>query len=337
MPLNTLPQSHALLANPQLLRAALQEMQGAQVEVIDGVAAGTNMPVALIRPEDTIIQAIVLADTWAPPVSDRANITIQPVKATATFTISGNPVAGETLTIEGSTYTWRAVPTKANDVLISAGNNNAMAASLAAAINAYENRYESQLNGDGQRQSAVVASVAANVVTLTATVEGPGNAIQVTGTVTVLAAAGTNTGTATLTPVSVVATNTAVINGVTFTASATPTGDVQFYTRAAAPAFPGGGAAGSDLACGQYLAKLINAYQFKFGTLDVVATAHPTTGVVTLSHMSPATGNAIAVAEACTNVGVSGAFLAGGTNTGAIRSTTNLAAATLILFWTNKK
>lgn len=337
MSLNALAPSQALLANPVALRAALLELQGGQVEVIDGAAAGTAMSVPLIRPEDTIIQAIVLADTWAAPTSDKANITIQPVKATATLTVSGNPVAGETITIGGNVYTWKAVPTKMNEVLITPGNNNAMAASLSAAINAYENRYESQLNGDSQRTARLVASVASAVVTLTAVDEGTGNAPQVTGTATVLAAAGSNTGSATLTPVTVVATNTAVINGVTFTASATPTGDVQFYTKAAAPAFAGGGAAGTDLACGQYLAKLINAYQFKYGTLDVVATAHATTGVVTITPMSAPTGNAIALAEASTGVAASGSYLAGGTSTGSIKSTTGLSTSTLILFWTNKK
>jgi hypothetical protein len=137
----------------------------------------------------------------------------------------------------------------------------------------------------------------------------------------------------------VVAANTAVINGATFTASATPTGDVQFYTKAAAPAFPGVAAAtaGSDCATGQWLAKLINAYQFKYGTLDVVASANTTTGVVTLTPMTTPTGNAIAISEASTNVTGSGAYLAGGTTTGSIKSTTNLSTATLILFWTNKK
>lgn len=337
MSLTSLPASHALVSNPNVLRAALAELQGGQVEVIDGAAAGTAMNVPLIRPEDTIVQAIVLTDTWSIPVSDKANVTIQQVKATATLTISGDPVAGETITIGSSVYTWRATPTKMNEVKITAGQNTTMATALAAAVNAYENRYESRLNGDGNRIAKLVATSNAAVVTLTAVDEGFGNAPQVTGTVTVLAAAGSNTGSATLTPVTVVAANTAVINGVTFTASATPTGDQQFYTKAAAPAFAGGGGAGTDLACGQYLAKLINAYQFKYGTLDVVATAHATTGVVTLTPMSTPTGNAINVSEASSNVAASGAYLAGGTNTGSIKSTTNLSTATLILFWTNKK
>lgn len=325
MPLNTLPAAHGLLANPSVLRAALLELQGGQVEVIDGAAAGTAMSVPLIRPEDTILQAIKLTDTWSAPVSDKANITIQPVKASATLTVSGDPVAGETFVVNGNTYTFRATPTKVNEVRITAGQNTTMATAVAAAINAYENRYESQLKGDGNRTANVIATSATNVVTVTALVEGPGNAPQVTGTVTVLAAAGTNTGSATLTPATVVAANTAVVNGVTFTAVASGATDVQFNLK------------GTNALQGVEIARAINAYQFKYGTLDVVATANVTTGVVTITPQSAPTGNAIALSEAATNFAASGAYLSGGTNTGSIKSTTDLSTSTLILFWSNKK
>ena len=326
MSLNTIPSGASLLSNSGALRAALLELQGGQVEVINGAAAGTTMSVPLIRPEDTIIQAVVFADTWAPPVSDKANITIQPVKATGTLTVSGNPVAGETFVVNGGTYTWRGTPTKVNEVKITAGQNNTMAAAVSAAINAYEGRYESQLNGDSNRTATCVATVNANVVTITAVVEGAGNAPQVTGTATVLAAAGTDTGAATLTPVSVVATNTFVVNGVTFTAVASGATDVQFNLK------------GSDALQGAEVARAINAYQFKYGTLDAKATAHATTGVVTVTPLTPPTGNAISLTEASTNVAASGSgYLAGGTASGSIKSTTDLSAATLVLFWTNKK
>lgn len=326
MSLNTLASGNSLLANPLVLRAALLELQGTQVDVIDGAAAGTAMSVPLIRPEDTILQAIVFADTWAAPTSDTANITIQPVKATGTLTVSGNPVAAETFVVNGNTYTWRATPTKVNEVKITAGQNNTMAAAIAASINAYENRYESQLNGDSNHTGTCVASATTNVVTITATVEGVGNAPQVTGTATVLAASGTNTGVATLTPATVVATNTFVVNGVTFTAVASGATDIQFNLKA------------SDLLQGIEIARAINSYQFKYSTLGVVAQAHPTTGVVEIKPSTQATGNAITLSEASTNVAASGSgYLSGGTSAGSIKSTTNLSAATLVLFWANKK
>lgn len=326
MSLNSLPTSQTLLSNPTALRAALLELQGGQVEVIDGAAAGTAMAVPLLRVEDTIVQAIKLTDTWSAPVSDTANITIQPTKASGTITISGNPVAAETVTVNGNTYTWRAAPTKVNEVLITAGNNTTMATALAAAINAYENRYESQLNGDGNRTGTVVATSSAGVVTVTSVADGVGNAPQVTGTVTVLAASGSNTGVATLTPATVVATNTCVVNGVTFTAVASGATDVQFNLKA------------SDVLQGAEVARAINSYQFKYGTLGVVAVAHPTTGVVEITPSTARTGNAVGLTEASTNVAVSGSgYLSGGTATGGIKSTTDLSTSTLILFWTNKK
>lgn len=48
-------------------------------------------------------------------------------KAVATLTVTGNAVAAETVTIGSVTYTWRAAPSAANEVLI----GNSAAASLA--------------------------------------------------------------------------------------------------------------------------------------------------------------------------------------------------------------
>lgn len=327
MSLNALAQAQQLLSQPNLLRSLLGELQGLNISVIDGAAAGTGMALAAIRTEDTILQAIKFSDTWAAPVSDLANITIQPTKASGTLTVSGNPVAGETFVVNGNTYTWRATPTKVNEVKITAGANNTMASAVAAAINAYEGRYESQLNGDGNRTAGVVATVASAVVTVTSIADGVGNAPQITGTVTVLAAAGTNTGSATLTAVSVVDGNTCVVNGVTFTAKTTltvPAVDTEFLVK------------GTDTLQAAEIVRCLSAYQFKYGTIGVVATS--ALGVVTIVPNSATTGNAVSMTEASTNFAASGSgYLSGGTATGSIKSTTDLSLATLVLFWANKQ
>lgn len=324
MSLTPVQSAHALLSNPQGLANNLKELQGLNVSIVDGAAAGTAMTLAGIRAEDTILCATVLADTWAAPTDDKANITIQSTTASGTITFGGNPVEGETVTVNGNVYTFKATPTKLNDAPILAGNNNGMATALAAAINAYEGRYESQLHGDGNRAAGVSATANAAVVTVTSVVDGVGNAPAVTGTATVLVAAGSNTGAATLTAATVVAGNTCVVNGVTFTAAATPTLDTQFAVK------------GTNALQAAEIARAINAYAFKYGTLDVVASA--AAAVVTIRPGTPASGNAIGLTESATNVTVSGSgYLAGGTNTGSIKSTTNLSAATLQVHWFNKR
>lgn len=320
--MQTLPEAQALLSNPKALHAVLDEVRGLQVDVIDGAAAGTAMAVPLLRQGDTIVQALVFGDTWAAPTSDKANLTIQPTKASATITISGNPVAGETVTVNGNVYTFRAAPTKLNEVLITAGNNTAMATALAAAINAYETRYESQLHGDSNRTAGVVATSNAGVVTVTSVVDGPGNAPVVSATATRFVVAGSGTGSVTATLDAVVATNQITVNGVQFVANATPTLDTHFDV------------AGTNALQATEVARAINAYQFKYGTLGVKTVAAG--AVVTITPMFAPTGNAIALAEGATNVAASGAWLTGGTNTGGVKSTTNLSAASLMLVWFKK-
>lgn len=323
MSLTPIPSAHALQSNPKALKDALVELQGVNVTLVDGAAAGTGMSIPAIRQEDTILAAIVYGDAWAAPTDDKANITIQPTTASGTLTFSGAPSEGETVTVNGNVYTFRAVPVKMNDVLIAA-NNAARATALANAINAYENRYESQLHGDGNRTAAVIASANAAVVTVRSIVDGNGNAPIVTGTPTVLAAAGSATGSATLTAASVVADNTAVINGVTFTAKATPTLDTHFALK------------GTDTLQAAEIARAINAYEFKYGTLRVKASAAG--AVVTITPSQAPSGNAISISESAANLSVSGSgYLAGGTNTGSIKSTTNLSAATLVVHWFNKR
>lgn len=192
MSLNTLPTSaQALLSNPKGLLADLVEFQGRTMTVVAGAAAGTEMAVAAMRTADTLHNAIVYTDAGGAVADDAANMTIQDTHAKGTVTIAGDPVAGETVTVNGNVYTWRAAPTKLNEVKITSGNNTTMAAALAAAINAYEGRYESQLNGDGWRVPAVSATSALGVVTITALADGTaGNAITLTEASTNVTASG---------------------------------------------------------------------------------------------------------------------------------------------------
>lgn len=332
------------------LQSVLKELQGLTVSIVSGVASGTKMDIAAMRTEDTLLAALVTTDASnAAVVNDVANLTIQATKASGTLTVSGNPVDGETFVVNGATYTFKTTPVGGlQQVKIVTGDNNAMAANIAAAINAYENRRLAGISNTGPNLAAVVATAATNVCTVTSVVDGLGNGVVLTGTATVLAATGTGTASATLTPVTVVADNTCVISGVTFTAKVAPAPlpgaagapTVQFYTKAAAPAYPGvaGATAGSDCATGHWLARAINDYEKANLSLDVVATAHATTGVVTLVPRKPFAGNIITLTEAATNVAASGSgTLAGGTNTGGIKSGTNLTGKTLTVMWFNKQ
>lgn len=177
------------------LANALIELQGLNVSVVAGAAAGTGMDLAAIRTEDTILCAAVTTDAAAAAVvDDKANITIQPTVAAGSISITGDPVAGETVTVNDVVYTWRAAPTLKNEAKITAGNVTAMATSLAAAINAYEGRYESQLNGDSWHTPEVTATSAVGVVTVRAVVDGAaGNAITFTEASTNVAVTGAGT------------------------------------------------------------------------------------------------------------------------------------------------
>jgi hypothetical protein len=82
----------------------------------------------------------------------------------------------DTVTVNTVVYTFKDAPTLPTHVKRTAGNNNANAAALAAAINAYEARYQGASNG--MRLPEVVAVAASAVVTVTAVVDGvAGNSI----------------------------------------------------------------------------------------------------------------------------------------------------------------
>jgi hypothetical protein len=324
MTLHTLPAAQ-VLGNPHKLREIVKELQGLRSVVVNGAAAATKMDIAAMRTEDTILSAVVLADTWAVPVDDAANITIQATKASGTITISGNPTADETVTVNDVVYTWKATPTAKNHVQRTAGDNNAMAAALCAAINAYENRFETALNGDGNHVGAVVATVSTNVVTVTSVADGAGSGPIVTDTGTTITIANTDPGAVTATCVSVAEDDALTVNGVTFTAKDTPTDD-ELHADVK----------GTDTLMAAEFARIINAYEHIYGTLGVVATS--ALGVVTISSRYGRTGNSITLSDASTNVACSGSgYLANGTDTGGIKSTTDLSAASLLVTWFDKQ
>lgn len=175
------------------LHSVLKELQGLNVTVVAGAAAGTKMNVAAMRTEDTIMAAVVSTDAGGALANDVANCTIQDTKAFGTITVSGNPVADETFVVNGKTYTFKNTITAGlGQVKITAGQNNTMAAAIAQAINAYEARL---LNNDqGYNTPQVVAVANAAVVTVTAVVDGAaGNAITLTENATNVAVTGSGT------------------------------------------------------------------------------------------------------------------------------------------------
>lgn len=311
---------------PADVAAALTEVQRLRISWVDGAAAGTKMDVAAMRTEDTLLSAGKFADTFAAPTDDIANITIQPTKASGTITISGNPVADETFVVNGVTYTFKATPTDKKHVKITAGNNTTMAAAAAAAINTVENSRDTIGN---QAVPQVVATSALGVVTITATADGPGNGPVVTDTGTTITISNTDPAAVTATFVSAGNTDAVTITppGVTavvFTIKTTPVNlEIDMGVKA------------SDTLQAVETARIINAYEAKYGSLDVVATS--ALGVVTIRPKSVKKGNIITLTESATNVAVSGSgFLAGGTLTGGIKSTTDLSVATLCLVWFDK-
>jgi hypothetical protein len=305
----------------EVLGSALRELQGESVVVVAGALAGTKMNVPALRSEDTLQAVISYLTAGGPPVNDTANCSISSTKAFGTVTISGNPLDGETVTVNGNVYTFKTVPTDARHVLITLGDNTAMAAALAAAINAYENR---RLDGNFN-SPAVVATSALGVVTVTSVADEAGNGPIVTDIGATITISSTDPGAVTATVVGAGVGDAITVNGVTFTI-ATPVVDLDLQVTDEA----------TDALQAAEFSRAINAYQNKFGTINAAASALG--NVVTITAAEPRTGNSIMLSEAATNVAVTGAgFLTGGTATGGFTSTTNNAANTMHVTFYNKR
>ena len=99
-------------------------------------------------------------------------VTTNAVKATQQGTLTGDPSAGDTLTINGVAFTARASGAVANEFNITAGNVTVTMAALVASINA---------SVTAKILNQVKASNVAGVLTLTATIPGTnGNLFTVT-------------------------------------------------------------------------------------------------------------------------------------------------------------
>lgn len=173
------------------LAKVLTELQGLTVSLVAGEADGVAMSVPSISPEDTILMALVFDNAAAAaPVNDADHITITPTHASGSFTFTGGmPDDGDTVSVNGTVYTWKDSATALNHVQIPVGDGVAdldAANALAAAINAYEGRYEARLNGNSWRTPQVVASVVNGSdpkVVITAVVNGSaGNLIALANT-----------------------------------------------------------------------------------------------------------------------------------------------------------
>ena len=160
---------------PGSVEAILKELQGLNIDVIDGAAANTKMNLTAIRTEDTIVGAVAYSDTWAAPTNDKANISIVDLRATGTITV-GTVSVGDVATVDGVAFTIVAAITDAQDYRqVLTGTANQVAANLAAAINKME-----KVRGSTAK---LIASANTNVVTVTAKAEGTsGNSITLAET-----------------------------------------------------------------------------------------------------------------------------------------------------------
>ena len=176
-------------SNLPALASILTELQGLSFALLAGASSGTKIDLAAIRTEDSFLAVV---ENNAGTLTDRTSIaTIVDTHASGTLTVAAVNDA-DTCVVNSVTYTFKDTPTALNHVKRTAGDNNANASALAAAINAYEAR---RLPNNGDWNAPVVNAVAASaVVTVTALEDGTaGNAITLTGTAVRLAASGSGT------------------------------------------------------------------------------------------------------------------------------------------------
>lgn len=249
---------------------------------------------------------------------DKANITIQSVKATGTLTFSDVPTADDTVTVNGHVYTFKAADdaTKNSYVAIGDGEEDT-GDNLAAAINLVEG-----LTGN---PGVVATSDGAGVVTITAVTDGVGNGPTVTDTGSTITISNTDPGAVTATCASVGNNDALTVNGITFTAKTTPTARNLHVALG-----------DDDTAQAALFVAQIAYYQANVGDLGVLATS--ALGVVTITAKTQREGNTIKLSEDADNCTASGSgYLAGGTASGGIKSTTDLTGESLVVYWFNKR
>lgn len=164
---------------PDQLPLALRQLQGFKQVAVAGAAATTKINVAEMRLDKTHILSVMAVNAGVP--SCPTDFSVSDTRASGTVTLAG-PADGATYTFNGRVYTFRNTPSGIQDVQRTAGDNTAMAAALAAKINAI----------DG---NLVIATANAAVVTVRANAYGTtGNAYTTVGSTGVTASGATLSG-----------------------------------------------------------------------------------------------------------------------------------------------
>lgn len=164
MALSTVPFAGAV--DPQT-RMVVDELQRFRVRLAAGGSANAKLTVTGLKDTDTLIS--VLNNNAGTITDQTANCTIDSQQAFGTVTV-GTPTAGDSVVVQGTTYRLRTLATdtqtlgEVNIVIGSSPTANGVAAALSSAINAKE-----PMRATG---SLVMATVASNVVTVTARVKG---------------------------------------------------------------------------------------------------------------------------------------------------------------------
>lgn len=159
---------------------AVHELQNLILDVAAGAAINTKISdgrLDEIRDKDTIKS--VLHGTAGVFVDLTSEASISETRASGTFTFGGNVTDGESVTVNGQTFTFIAGLTSVRQLVHSGGANvpvgvdaNTSAASLNEAFNLVFGR---------DHPFSVTSSVSTNVVTVTAKQEGAvGNSIPIT-------------------------------------------------------------------------------------------------------------------------------------------------------------
>lgn len=147
------------------LKGVAKELQGLRCRIVSGAVAGTRMDVPGMDDDDTFV-AVISRDANGQPTDRTAGVTMNSRRASGTITV-GTAAAGDTVVVQGITYTLRAsVPTSGGREVLIGGTANDTAANLAKVINDAE---RARANGP-----LVKATAATNVVTVQAVAKGTG-------------------------------------------------------------------------------------------------------------------------------------------------------------------
>jgi len=144
-------------------------------------AASIGVTAANYPNDSKLEQAVIYAENAKSP-------SIAEVKATGTLTLSGNAVAGETVTIGGKVYTWVATAVEnavENQVLVGAAATNSLDNLKSAIMADPAGRGSLYSIPTGKHPTVVVSNKTAATVVVTANNSGvKGNSIATTETMT---------------------------------------------------------------------------------------------------------------------------------------------------------